>query len=219
MKFNKNLFKSRGFVVMSLTLMLVVVGTVNYNLSKKSVLEASKEMEMYEEAQLSKNEDKTEKVKEKENKVEVVDSKETVVDEKAKETSKEIEKQMTSDKNMKKASYAIDMKMNRERQRNELTEDLNEIINNPSTAEETRKQASNMKLQLVKDQELEIKIEDLLGAKGFEDSLVYISNDTVNVVVSKDELQQQDAAKIFDLVASEAKIAHDNIKVMNNKAK
>lgn len=213
MKFNKNLFKSRGFVVMSLTLMLVVVGTVNYNLSKKSVLEASKEMEMYEEAQLSKNEDKKEK------EAEVVDSKETVVDEKAKETSKEIEKQITSDKNMKKASYAIDMKMNRERQRNELTEDLNEIINNPSTAEETRKQASNMKLQLVKDQELEIKIEDLLGAKGFEDSLVYISNDTVNVVVSKDELQQQDAAKIFDLVASEAKIAHDSIKVMNNKAK
>lgn len=213
MKFNKSLFKSRGFVVMSLTLMLVVIGTVNYNLSKKSVLEASKEMEIYEEAQLSKNEDKKEK------EVEVVDSKETLVDEKVKETSKEIEKQITSDKNMKKASYAIDMKMNRERQRNELTEDLNEIINNPSTAEETRKQASNMKLQLVKDQELEIKIEDLLGAKGFEDSLVYISNDTVNVVVSKEELQQQDAAKIFDLVASEAKIAHDSIKVMNNKAK
>ncbi|MCG4471037.1 SpoIIIAH-like family protein, partial [Lawsonibacter sp. DFI.6.74] len=73
--------------------------------------------------------------------------------------------------------------MNREKQRNELTEDLNEIINNPSTSEETRKQASNMKLQLVKDQELEIKIEDLLGAKGFEDSLVYISEETVNVVV------------------------------------
>ena len=45
MKFNKNVFRSRGFVVMTLTLMLVVVGTVNYNLSKKSVLQASKEME------------------------------------------------------------------------------------------------------------------------------------------------------------------------------
>ena len=42
MKFNKSVFKSRGFVVMSLTLMLVVVGTVNYNLSKQSVLETSK---------------------------------------------------------------------------------------------------------------------------------------------------------------------------------
>jgi stage III sporulation protein AH len=208
------MFKSRGFVVMSLTLMLVVVGTVNYNLSKKSVLEASKEMEMYEDAQLSKNDDKKDSKKD----IKVVDSKDTVVNEKAKETSKEIEKKMTSDKNMKKASYAVDMKMNREKQRNELTEDLNEIINNPSTSEETRKQASNMKLQLVKDQELEIKIEDLLGAKGFEDSLVYISEETVNVVVNK-ELQQKDAAKIFDLVANESKVNYDNIKLMSSNSK
>lgn len=214
MKFNKSMFKSRGFVVMSLTLMLVVVGTVNYNLSKKSVLEASKEMEMYEDAQLSKNDDKKDSKKD----IKVVDSKDTVVNEKAKETSKEIEKKMTSDKNMKKASYAVDMKMNREKQRNELTEDLNEIINNPSTSDETRKQASNMKLQLVKDQELEIKIEDLLGAKGFEDSLVYISEETVNVVVNK-ELQQKDAAKIFDLVANESKVNYDNIKLMSSNSK
>ena len=100
MKFNKSVFKSRGFVVMSLTLMLVVVGTVNYNLSKQSVLETSKEMERYEEAQLSKNDDAKE--------VEVVDSKETKVDEKIKETSKAIKEQITSEKNMKKASYTLE---------------------------------------------------------------------------------------------------------------
>ena len=210
MKFNKSMFKTRGFVVMALTLMLVVVATVNYNLSKKSVLEASKQMEMYEDNQLSKNDDKKD--------VKVVDSKDTIVNEKVKETSKEIEKKMTSDKYMKKASYSVDMKMNREKQRNELTEDLNEIINNPSTSEETRKQASNMKLQLVKDQELEIKIEDLLGAKGFEDSLVYISEETVNVVVNK-ELQKKDAVKIFDLVANESKVNYDNIKLMSSNSK
>ncbi|WP_270646494.1 SpoIIIAH-like family protein [Paeniclostridium hominis] len=211
MKFNKNVFRSRGFVVMTLTLMLVVVGTVNYNLSKKSVLQASKEMEMYENQQLAKNNDKKE--------AKVVDSKENVVNEKAKETSNKIKTQITSDKNMKKASYAVDMKMNREKQRNELTEDLNEIINNPSTAEETRKQASNMKLQLVKDQEMELKIEDLLGAKGFSNSLVYISNDTVNVVVNEEKLNKQDATKIFDLVVNESNVKHENIKLMNNKLK
>lgn len=211
MKFNKNVFRSRGFVVMTLTLMLVVVGTVNYNLSKKSVLQASKEMEMYENQQLAKNSDKKE--------AKVVDSKETVVNEKAKETSNKIKTQITSDKNMKKASYAVDMKMNREKQRNELTEDLNEIINNPSTAEETRKQASNMKLQLVKDQEMELKIEDLLGAKGFSNSLVYISNDTVNVVVNEEKLNKQDATKIFNLVVNESNVKHENIKLMNNKLK
>ncbi len=51
MKFN---YKGRGFVIITLTAMLVVVGTVNYQLSKKSLLETSKEFKAYEEAQLQK---------------------------------------------------------------------------------------------------------------------------------------------------------------------
>ena len=51
MKFN---YKGRGFVIITLTAMLVVVGTGNYQLSKKSLLETSKEFKAYEEAQLQK---------------------------------------------------------------------------------------------------------------------------------------------------------------------
>jgi len=73
-----------------------------------------------------------------------------------------------------------------------------------------------MKLQLVKDEETELKIESLLSTKGFEDALVYISSETVNVVVNEEKLEKEDAAKIFDLVAEQAKVDYDNIKLMNN---
>ena len=188
MKFN---YKGRGFVVVSLAAMLVVVGTVNYKLSQKSFLETSKEMKAYEQAQMEKNTDN-----EKENKntdkedVEVVDSEASKVEEKVTETSKEIKNQLTSEKNMKKATYILDMKMTREKQRNELTQELNEMINNPSTSEESRKEASSMKLQIVKDQETELKIENLLSAKGFENALVYISNGNVNVVVNETKFRK-----------------------------
>ena len=121
-----------------------------------------------------------------------------------------------SEKNMKKATYILDMKMTREKQRNSLTQDLNEMINNPSTSEEARKEASAMKLQLVKDQEAELKIENILSTKGFENALVYISEGKVNVVVSEEKLDESDAAKIFDLVAEQADVKYENIKLMNN---
>ena len=92
---------------------------------------------------------------------------------------------------MKKATYILDMKMTREKQRNSLTQDLNEMINNPSTSEEARKEASSMKIQLVKDQEAELKIENILSTKGFENALVYISEGKVNVVVSEEKLDAQ----------------------------
>ena len=148
--------------------------------------------------------------------VKVVDSKESQVEEKVTEASKQIEKQLTSAQNMKKATYILDMKMTREKQRNSLTQDLNEMINNPSTSEEARKEASAMKLQLVKDQDVELKIEDLLSTKGFENALVYISEGKVNVVVSEEKLDEADAAKIFDLVAEQADVKYENIKLMNN---
>ena len=132
------------------------------------------------------------------------------------EASKQIEKQLTSEKNMKKATYILDMKMTREKQRNSLTQDLNEMINNPSTSEEARKEASSMKIQLVKDQEAELKIENILSTKGFENALVYISEGKVNVVVSEEKLDESDAAKIFDLVAEQADVKYENIKLMNN---
>lgn len=218
MRFN---YKGRGFVVVSLAAMLVVLGVVNYKLTQKSALETSKEMKAYEQAQMEKNEDdenNKEASKEK-NEVEVVDSKTSEINEKATETSKEIKNQLTSEKNMKKATYILDMKMTREKQRNELTQDLNEMINNPSTSEESRKEASSMKLQLVKDQETELKIENLLSAKGFEDALVYISSENVNVVVNEEKLEKSDAAKVFDLVAQQANIKYENIKLMNNNQK
>lgn len=213
MKFN---YKGRGFVVLTLATMLVVVGTVNYQLSKKSLLETNKELEAYEQAQMEKN---TQEENEESADMEVVDSNQSNVEEKVTETSKEIQSQLTSEKNMKKSTYVLDMKMTREKQRNELTQDLNEMINNPSTSEEARKEASAMKLQLVKDQETELKIENLLSTKGFEDALVYISNENVNVVVNEEKLEKADAAKIFDLVAEQASIEYDKIKLMNNNTK
>lgn len=217
MKFN---FKSRGFIVVALSAMLIAVGVINYELSKQSALTVSQEFEAYEQAQSDKNTDEDKKNDKETAEITVVDSKdseENQVEEKVTETSKEIEEKLTSKENMSKSTYILDMKMEREKQRNDLTEELNEIINNPSTSDTSREEASNMKVKLVKYQETELKIENLLSAKGFEDALVYIGEDNVNVVVSKDNLSKTDAAKIFDLVSEQTGVSYDNIKLMNNK--
>ena len=227
MKFN---FKSRGFLVGVLSAMLIAVGVVNYQLSKQSALTVFKEFEAYEQAQQDKNTDKL-KTENNDNdeensketaEITVVDSKDSesdAVKEKAVETSKEIEEQLTSKENMSKSTYILDMKMTREKQRNDLSEELNEIINNPSTTDKSREEASNMKLELVKYQETELKIENLLSAKGFENALVYIGENNVNVVVNKQDLSKSEAARIFDLVAEQSGVSYDQIKLMNSYSK
>lgn len=223
MKFN---YKNRGFVVISLSMMLIALGVVNYQLSKESALSVSDEFKAYEQAQVDKN---TSKDKDKEEGV-VVDSinkedkakessneKESDVKSLAKETSKEIEDTLNSKENINSSTYIVDMKMTRERQRNDLTEKLNEIINNPSSSDDSKVEASNMKLEMVKNSDLELQIENLLLAKGYDDAIVYINSDKVNVVVNMKEITQQDANKIFEVIASQADVKYENIKLSNNR--
>ena len=107
--------------------------------------------------------------------------------------------------------------MTREKQRNELTEKLNEIINNPSTTDEAKIEASNMKVEMVKNSDKELQLENLLLAKGYKDAIVYINEGKVNVVVNMKEITQNDANKIFELIGSQSDIDRENIKLTNNR--
>lgn len=231
MKFN---YKNRGFVVLSLSLMLIAVGVVNYQLSKDSTLSVSDEFKAYEQAQIDKNSpDDTTLVdsidgkltvdyKDKSKTEDTTKTKETSKDDSdvenlAKETSKEIEETLNSKENIDSDTYIVDMKMTREKQRNKLTEQLNEIINNPSTADEAKVEASNMKVAIVKNSDTELQIENLLLAKGYDEAIVFIDGDKANVVVNMKEIKQNDATKIFDIVANQSGINRENIKLTNNR--
>ena len=233
MKFN---YKNRGFVVLSLSLMLIAVGVVNYQLSKDSTLSVSDEFKAYEQAQIDKNSpDDTTLVDSIDGKVTTDDkdkstetsnskdnSKDTAkensdVENLAKETSKEIEDTLNSKENIDSDTYIVDMKMTREKQRNQLTEQLNEIINNPSTADAAKVEASNMKVSIVKNSDTELQIENLLLAKGYDEAIVFIDGDKANVVVNMEEIKQNDATKIFDIVSNQSGISRENIKLTNNR--
>ena len=237
MKFN---YKNRGFVVLSLSLMLIAVGVVNYQLSKDSTLSVSDEFKAYEQAQIDKNspddttlvdsidgkvttDDKDKSTETSNSKANSKDnSKDTAkensdVENLAKETSKEIEDTLNSKENIDSDTYIVDMKMTREKQRNQLTEQLNEIINNPSTADEAKVEASNMKVSIVKNSDTELQIENLLLAKGYDEAIVFIDGDKANVVVNMEEIKQNDATKIFDIVSNQSGISRENIKLTNNR--
>ena len=228
MKFN---YKNRGFIVISLSILLIAVGVVTYQLSKDSTLSVSDEFKAYEQAQIDKNSsDKdTTLVDSIKGKVTVDDSEKdstkttettnenSSVENLAKETSKEIAKTLNSKENMESDTYIVDMKMTREKQRNSLTEQLNEIINNPSTADAAKVEASNIKVEMVKNSDTELKIENLLLAKGYDQAIVFIDSDKVNVVVNMEEITQNDATKIFDIVSNQSGINRENIKLTNNR--
>jgi stage III sporulation protein AH len=194
------------------------------------MLETSSDLEEYEELLSAENENidvDKEEVKETANEnidsnidsqeIKVVDSNKSEAEEKVKETTANITKEMASKENMQKDTYFIDIKMNREKERGELIEELDAIVKNPSSSKKSIEEASNMKLNLVKFREAELNIESLLTAKGFENPVAYVSENNASVVVDREKLNKDDVAKIFDVVYTQTKLPFENIKIMECK--
>ena len=65
----------------------------------------------------------------------------------------------------------------------------------------------------------ESRIENLVIAKGYDECVVFINDNGVNVIVQKPEngLQQEDIARIRDIVSSETGVSAEQIKIIETE--
>ncbi len=91
-------------------------------------------------------------------------------------------------------------KLLKEQTRAKSRETFLEIINNPNIAEEQKQEAIDGMIELTDVAEKETAAEILLEAKGFEDVVVSITDDMVDVVVNTAELTEAQRAQIEDIV-------------------
>lgn len=91
-------------------------------------------------------------------------------------------------------------KLLKEQTRAKSKETFLEIINNTNIAEEQKQEAIDGMIALTDVAEKETAAEILLEAKGFEDVVVSITDDMVDVVVNTAELTEAQRAQIEDII-------------------
>ncbi len=91
-------------------------------------------------------------------------------------------------------------KLNREQTRSKSKEMLLEIINSESLSEDAKKDAVNKMISMTEQMEKETAAETQLAAKGFQDAIVSISDDSVDVTLSIDSLTDTQRTQIEDII-------------------
>ncbi|MBQ2724026.1 MAG: SpoIIIAH-like family protein [Clostridia bacterium] len=81
---------------------------------------------------------------------------------------------------------------------------------------EARANALQQKMSLVEAIELELKLETMLKAQGFADTIVTVSttSDNINVIVDSDNLTREDTARIYSVIIQEASISPDYVNIV-----
>ncbi|HHW70054.1 MAG TPA: SpoIIIAH-like family protein [Clostridiales bacterium] len=111
-------------------------------------------------------------------------------------------------------SFFKDFRYDRENTRKKEIEYINNIIDNPGFDENMKVEAQNQILQITNIMEKELSIEGLIKAKGFDDVIVILQENSVNVVVDKKELSAEEVAQILDIVKRETGQQAENIKII-----
>lgn len=110
-------------------------------------------------------------------------------------------------------TFVNEAKLNREQVRAKNKELLMEIINNANVSETEKNTATANLVALTDISEKEAAAEMLLSAKGFEDSVVSITDGSVDVIINLSTITDVQRAQVEDVVKSKTGIAAKNITI------
>lgn len=207
----------RPAIIGLLVVLLVFTGYLNHQLTQQAQLKTSKEYQRHEMSKLDETEDDndlaivTNDVDLANIDIDLIDSKETgKIEADALET-------MAAESNMGSKNYFVEYRLSRDKLRGTLVERLDGIVKNENTNENSREEAQKEIIRIGRNSEKELQIEGLVKGKGYEDALVFLTDEDIKVVVSTPELGEQDMVKILEIVKSETDYSMDNIKIMKKQ--
>lgn len=170
-----------------LTVVIVICGisVVNYKLQNDNILETSSDFVAFEEKQLEEMKENL-----------VVGGQENF------ESMEQIESVATTAQNSSE-DYFEEAKAVINMDRNKIISMLTEIIEDREIDSESKNKAVEQKLQIVDYMNQEKIIENLLNNKGYDEVLVLITDNSVNVTLGIEVLNKSDIAKVLDIVMRE----------------
>ncbi|TJX16280.1 SpoIIIAH-like family protein [Tissierella creatinini] len=207
----------RPAIIGMLLILLVFTGYLNYQLTQQALLKASGDYQQHEKAQMENLGQEYMGAKEGDY-IDIVDSKDINenVAEVISSNNEDLAEVMNTESTTSR-DYFVEYRLSRDKLRAGAMDRLDEIVKNENTAEDVRTKAQEEIINIGNISEKELQIEGLVKSKGFDEAIVFITDEDIKVVVSANELKEQDVIKILDIVKSETSFNGDSIKIMKKQ--
>lgn len=108
----------------------------------------------------------------------------------------------------------LDLRLERDRERSQETERIQEMMDKSGLSDDVRKQAEQELWRLTQAVFKERELENLLKAKGFNESMVSVTPKMVTVVVNN-KINAQQARIIGDLTAEVTAVPSDKVQIID----
>ena len=115
------------------------------------------------------------------------------------------------------SEYFSEVKLNRQKSRDEALEKLNKSLEKAKTGSKEAKEITKSIDTLTAQIKLESDVEALISAKLASECVAVINEKSAQVVVSKDALNEDSALQIIDVVTTNTDLTADKIKISQSE--
>ena len=113
--------------------------------------------------------------------------------------------------------YFAELRLERDKMYSQMLESYQKILSN-SQISETQKEISENEIKKINDTRNAIMIaENLIKNKGFQDLIIFINGDSINIIVKAKELKEEQIAQIHNIISRELKGGIENIHISNKE--
>jgi stage III sporulation protein AH len=219
----KKLLKKNQVIIYVIAIMFMTAGYLNYTINQDGTLETSMQMEAKDDTALADIGDatlvssndilggdttETNTVNSTENEL---NSNTTSIDNQNMSTNETEQANTTVSSN--KDDYFTKSKLERDTMYSQMIETYEKVLNS-SNSLETQKQTATQEITKINETKNSIMIcENLIKTKGFENCIVFVNGESVNVIIGVSEMKQEEVAQIQNIVSRELKSAIENIHI------
>lgn len=114
-------------------------------------------------------------------------------------------------------AYFAEAKLSRTKSRDEAIEAMKYMLEDAKLSTSQVKELTTQATSLAKTIETEGKIENLIKAKGFTECMVYLEPSKIDVLVKCDDMTDEQATQIKDVILGEVSMASEKISIIEIK--
>lgn len=216
----KNILKKNQLAILVIALMLVTAGYLNY-ISNQEALQTGTNTEDVGEQYAAigdatlVNSGELLEEKDKQNILNTIENAQAQASSNTIENTIENSSIPTNAETKNSDDYFTSSKLQREKMYSQMLETYQKILENNSISQE-QKGISEQEIAKINQTKNAIMIaENLISTKGFENSVIFVNDTSVSVIVKAEKLEQEQIAQIQNIVSRELKVELENIHISN----
>ena len=205
------ILKKNQLTILVLSLMLITAGYLNYNDNTQDISSSTEIADIGDATLVSSNISSSN--------INPIDEEESTNNNSKEEIASSVsttEESIQTNSNIYETTEYFDSsRLERDTMYSQMLESYQKIIDSTTTSEKQKSAAQDEINKINKIKNAIMISENLIKTKGIEDVVIFQNDDSVSVIINKDELNKEDIAQVQSIIAREMGADIDDIHIMN----